>query len=58
MKTARLIDNYSIDSHEYEIALRQRRNAIRRKREMKRHIYTKKLDTNVYSSIIHNRSKL
>jgi len=39
MKTARLIDNYSIDSYEYEIALRQRRNAIRRKREMKRHMF-------------------
>ena len=39
MATARLIDNYRIDSFEYERALRQRRNTIRRKREMKRHMF-------------------
>lgn len=38
MKATRLIDNYRIDSYEYEYALRQRRNAIRRKREMKKHM--------------------
>ncbi len=38
MKTTRLIENYRIDSYEYECALRQRRNAIRRKREMKKHM--------------------
>lgn len=39
MKAVRLIDTYRIDSYEYESALRQRRNAIRRKREMKKHMF-------------------
>ncbi len=39
MNTARLIDSYRIDSYEYDCALRQRRNAIRRKRELKKHMF-------------------
>lgn len=39
MRAARLIDNYRIDSYEYECALRQRRNAVRRKREMTKHMF-------------------
>lgn len=39
MKAARLIEHYRIDSYEYECALRRRRNAIRRKREMKKHMF-------------------
>lgn len=38
MNSMRLTDSYRIDSFEYEYALRRRRNIIRRKRELKKHV--------------------